>query len=69
MQEVFDKARELSPCVLIMEDMDSLINDRNRSFFLNQMDGLVGNDGLLVIGVSSLSSLACTPCAHELLPM
>lgn len=53
MQEVFDKARELSPCVLIMEDMDSLINDRNRSFFLNQMDGLVGNDGLLVIGTTN----------------
>ena len=49
MQQVFDKARQCAPCVIILEDLDSLINDRNRSFFLNQMDGLSGNDGLLVI--------------------
>jgi hypothetical protein len=34
---------------LILEDLDSLINDRNRSFFLNELDGLEGNEGLLVI--------------------
>lgn len=39
-----------SPCVLILEDLDSLINDANRSFFLNQLDGLENNDGILVIG-------------------
>jgi SpoVK/Ycf46/Vps4 family AAA+-type ATPase len=50
MQQVFDKARQVAPCVIVLEDLDSLINDRNRSFFLNQMDGLSGNDGLLVIG-------------------
>ena len=36
--------------MLILEDLDSLINDANRSFFLNQLDGLENNDGLLVIG-------------------
>ncbi|EEB92940.1 hypothetical protein MPER_08474, partial [Moniliophthora perniciosa FA553] len=50
---IFDKARQLSPCVIILEDLDSLINDRNRSFFLNQLDGLEGNDGLLVIGTTN----------------
>ncbi len=50
MQQVFDKARQMAPCVLILEDLDSLINDSNRSFFLNQLDGLEGNDGLLIIG-------------------
>ena len=50
MQAVFDKARQMAPCVLILEDLDSLINDGNRSFFLNQLDGLEGNDGLLIIG-------------------
>ncbi|KAF9247382.1 P-loop containing nucleoside triphosphate hydrolase protein [Melanogaster broomeanus] len=49
MQTVFEKARQMAPCVMILEDIDSLINDRNRSFFLNQLDGLEGNDGLLVI--------------------
>jgi SpoVK/Ycf46/Vps4 family AAA+-type ATPase len=50
---VFDKARQTSPCVVILEDLDSLINDRNRSFFLNQLDGLEDNDGLLIIGTTN----------------
>lgn len=48
--EVFEKARRESPCVIILEDLDSLINDQNRSFFLNELDGLEGNDGLLLVG-------------------
>jgi hypothetical protein len=53
MADVFDKARQLSPCVVVLEDLDSLINDHNRSFFLNQLDGLESNDGLLVIGTTN----------------
>jgi len=53
MASVFEKARECSPSVLILEDLDSLINDRNRSFFLNQVDGIEGNDGLLLIGTTN----------------
>ena len=53
MAAVFNKARELSPCVVILEDLDSLINNQNRSFFLNQLDGLEGNDGLLIIGTTN----------------
>ncbi|KAJ6539518.1 P-loop containing nucleoside triphosphate hydrolase protein [Mycena capillaripes] len=53
MQQVFDKARQMSPCVIVLEDLDALITDRNRSFFLNQLDGLQGNDGLLVIGTTN----------------
>ncbi|EIN10929.1 P-loop containing nucleoside triphosphate hydrolase protein [Punctularia strigosozonata HHB-11173 SS5] len=53
MAECFRKARELAPCCLILEDLDSLINNDNRSFFLNQLDGLEGNDGILVIGTTN----------------
>ncbi|CAK5275495.1 unnamed protein product, partial [Mycena citricolor] len=53
MQDVFDKARQFSPCVIILEDLDALINDGNRSFFLNQVDGLQSNDGLLIIGTTN----------------
>lgn len=53
MADVFNKARQLSPCVIVLEDLDSLINDRNRSFFLNQVDGISGNDGLLLIGTTN----------------
>ncbi|RDB22658.1 putative ATPase YjoB [Hypsizygus marmoreus] len=53
MADVFDHARKMAPCVVILEDLDSLINDRNRSFFLNQLDGLSGNNGLLIIGTTN----------------
>ncbi|KAH6914827.1 ATP-dependent Zn protease [Coprinopsis sp. MPI-PUGE-AT-0042] len=53
MIEVFEKARAVSPCIVIMEDLDSLITDYNRSFFLNQVDGLHNNDGLLLIGTTN----------------
>ncbi|KAH9927199.1 P-loop containing nucleoside triphosphate hydrolase protein [Epithele typhae] len=50
MQATFNMARQMAPCVLILEDLDSLITDRNRSFFLNQLDGIESNDGILIIG-------------------
>jgi transitional endoplasmic reticulum ATPase len=51
--DVFEKARQMSPCVVVFEDLDSLINDGNRSFFLNQLDGIEGNDGLLIIATTN----------------
>jgi AAA+ superfamily predicted ATPase len=53
MAMIFGKAREMSPCMLVIEDLDSHINDRNRSFFLNQLDGLDDNDGLLLVGTTN----------------
>lgn len=53
MADVFDQARTTAPSCLVLEDLDSLINDRNRSFFLNQLDGLEGNHGLLIIGTTN----------------
>ncbi|ORX34537.1 P-loop containing nucleoside triphosphate hydrolase protein [Kockovaella imperatae] len=50
---MFERARREAPCVLIMEDLDSLINDMNRSFFLNEVDGLEDNDGLLMIATTN----------------
>ena len=52
-QEVFDRARGLTPCVLILEDLDSLVNDQNRSFFLNQLDGFEQNHGLMVLATTN----------------
>ena len=37
MVDVFSHARLNSPCVMVLEDLDSLINPNNRSFFLNQL--------------------------------
>ncbi|KAK0617784.1 P-loop containing nucleoside triphosphate hydrolase protein [Bombardia bombarda] len=48
--QIFGKARELAPCYLVIEDLDSLVSDGVRSYFLNEVDGLKGNDGIFMIG-------------------
>jgi len=40
---VFERARQDSPCLLVLEDLDSLVLAENRSFFLNEMDGFAAN--------------------------
>nr|XP_019049576.1 hypothetical protein I302_03365 [Kwoniella bestiolae CBS 10118]OCF28506.1 hypothetical protein I302_03365 [Kwoniella bestiolae CBS 10118] len=52
-RDIFARARAEAPCVLVLEDLDSLITDDNRSFFLNEVDGLEDNDGLLLIGTTN----------------
>lgn len=49
-KKIFDRARRTAPCLLIFEDLDSLITDRTRSYFLNEVDGLESNDGILMVG-------------------
>lgn len=46
---VFHRARELAPCLLILEDLDTLLTEENRSFFLNEMDGFASNHGIVTI--------------------
>jgi hypothetical protein len=52
-RKVFDHARELTPCCLVLEDLDAMIHDKNRSFFLNQLDGFEQNDGILTIATTN----------------
>ncbi|KAI5843818.1 P-loop containing nucleoside triphosphate hydrolase protein [Morchella snyderi] len=52
-QMIFEMARAMAPCLLIMEDIDSLITNDNRSYFLNEVDGLEENDGILVLGTTN----------------
>ncbi|TGO44529.1 hypothetical protein BCON_0503g00050 [Botryotinia convoluta] len=47
---IFQKARKMAPCLLIFEDLDSLVTEKTRSYFLNEVDGLESNDGILMIG-------------------
>ncbi|HWD41351.1 MAG TPA: ATP-binding protein [Fimbriimonas sp.] len=51
--EVFEKARQSSPCILVFEDLDSLIDKGNRSFFLNEMDGFASNAGILTVATTN----------------
>ena len=48
--DIFSKARSEAPCLLVLEDLDSIISDSVRSFFLNEVDGLKSNDGILMVG-------------------
>lgn len=47
---VFAKAREFAPCYLVFEDLDTIVTDDVRSYFLNEVDGLKSNDGIFMIG-------------------
>ena len=47
---IFEKARKLAPCMLIFEDLDSLVGSKLRSYFLNEVDGLESNEGILMVG-------------------
>ena len=47
---IFARAREFAPCYLIFEDLDSLVTDSVRSYFLNEVDGLKNNNGIFMVG-------------------
>ncbi|MBI1948833.1 MAG: ATP-binding protein [Deltaproteobacteria bacterium] len=52
-EQVFARARETSPCCLVFEDLDAMIHDKNRSAFLNQLDGLASLDGVLTLATTN----------------
>lgn len=52
-QQVFARARRASPCLLIFEDLDSMIEPSNRSSFLNELDGFASNNGILVLATTN----------------
>jgi hypothetical protein len=52
-REVFDRARKTVPCMLVFEDLDSLLDDGNRSFFLNELDGFAANTGIETLATTN----------------
>jgi AAA+ superfamily predicted ATPase len=50
---VFERARSLNPCCLVFEDLDAMIHGGNRSCFLNQLDGLSHNEGILTLATTN----------------
>jgi len=53
MGEVFKRARMTTPCVIVLEDLDSMIDDNNRAFFLNELDGFHSNTGMVVLATTN----------------
>ncbi|HXQ74347.1 MAG TPA: AAA family ATPase, partial [Pyrinomonadaceae bacterium] len=52
MTEVFKRARR-EPTVVVLEDLDSMINDANRAFFLNELDGFRVNSGVVILATTN----------------
>ena len=48
-RNVFVMARRMAPCALVLEDIDTIVTYRTRSYFFNEVDGLESNDGILMI--------------------
>jgi AAA+ superfamily predicted ATPase len=53
MNLVFSRARQNAPCVLVFEDLDSMVTEENRSFFLNELDGFSANTGVVVLATTN----------------
>jgi len=53
MAEVFKRARMTTPCLVVLEDLDSMIDDKNRAFFLNELDGFETNTGVVVLATTN----------------
>jgi cell division protease FtsH len=61
--DIFDMARNLSPSLIIMEDMDLITGSRNNPFareetgalgeLLNQMDGLTKNENVVIVATTN----------------
>ena len=50
---IFERARETAPCFLVLEDLDAIVDDGNRSVFLNELDGFAKNDGIFTIATTN----------------
>jgi DNA replication protein DnaC len=53
MSVVFKRARMASPCVLVLEDLDSMVDSNNQSFLLNELDGFHPNTGVVVLATTN----------------
>ncbi len=41
------------PCILVLEDLDSLLTPQNGSFFLNELDGFAANIGIVTLATTN----------------
>ncbi|MEK6323525.1 MAG: ATP-binding protein [Acidobacteriota bacterium] len=53
MRAVFTRARKTTPSIVVLEDLDSLIDNENKAFFLNELDGFAENDGVVVLATTN----------------
>src|SRR5688572_10103917 len=51
--EVFKRARMTTPSIVVLEDLDSMSDNKNRSFFLNELDVFQANTGVVVLATTN----------------
>jgi AAA+ superfamily predicted ATPase len=52
-EQVFDRARSTSPCLVVIEDLDLQLNPHMRSAFLNELDGFAANVGIVTLATTN----------------
>ena len=52
-RSIFNHARKNAPCILVLEDLDAMVTEKVRSFFLNELDGIAANAGILTIATTN----------------
>ena len=52
-RSVFLMARAMAPCLLIFEDIDTIVTPGVRSYFFNEVDGLEQNDGIMMVATTN----------------
>jgi AAA+ superfamily predicted ATPase len=52
-RHVFERARATKPCILVFEDLDSMITKDTRSLFLNELDGFIDNSGIVTLATTN----------------
>jgi transitional endoplasmic reticulum ATPase len=46
---IFSFARTMAPCMLVLEDIETIVRETTRSYFFNEVDGLENNGGILMV--------------------
>jgi hypothetical protein len=52
-RRVFHRARRTAPCLVVLEDIDSLLAGDQRSYLLNELDGFAANTGIVVLATTN----------------
>jgi hypothetical protein len=53
LRDIYERAQEQAPCVVLIEDLDSQIDRSSRTVFLNILDGFDHHDGILTIATTN----------------
>src|SRR5260221_2960772 len=52
-QQVFERARRTSPCILVIEDLDLQLHPQMRSAFLDELDGFAAIIGIVTLATTN----------------